>query len=79
MAVNFCPNREQMLKEIEQCVVLGKLDVLQCFCNSCVYKILGESALLTQCVKCRVQQGITKISNARKWTAVPDHEFLGVC
>ncbi len=79
MAVNFCPNREQMIKEIEQCVVLGKLDVLQCFCNSCVYKVLGESALLTQCLKCRVQQGITKISNARKWRVVPDREFQGVC
>lgn len=81
MAVNFFPNREQMIKEIEQCVVLGKLDVLQCFCNSCVYKALGcESALMTQCLKCRVQQGITRISIAtKKWKAVQDHEFLGVC
>jgi hypothetical protein len=79
MAVNFSPNRDQMIKEIEQCVVLGKLEMLQCLCNSCMYKVLGESVLLPQCLKCGVHHGIAKIAKAAKWTAVPDHEFLGVC
>lgn len=79
MADNFCPNRDQMLKEIAQCVTSGKLDVLLSFCNCCVYKIFDESTLVSQCLKCSVQQGITKISNRRKWTAAPDYEFLGVC
>ncbi|HEY6012147.1 MAG TPA: hypothetical protein VIX18_11825 [Nitrospirota bacterium] len=69
-----------MIKEIEQCVALGKLDVLQCFCNSCAHKFLGESVLVTQCLKCRVQQGITRISNGLRWkSSTPDREFLAGC
>ena len=81
MAVNFRPNSDEMIKEIEQCIVLGKLDVLQCFCNSCVHKVLGcEGTPVSECLKCRVRQGIRRISNiAKKWTSVADHEFLGVC
>ena len=78
--INFYPNRLQMLQEIERCTASGNLDTLLSYCNSCAYKVLSETTLVSQCLKCRIQQGITKISNAKKkWTATPDHEFLGVC
>ena len=79
MAVNFCPNREQMIKEVERCVASAKLDVLLTFCKSCVYNIFVESKLVAQCLKCSIQQGMMKISNAKKLTTEPDTEFLGVC
>jgi len=77
--INFYPNRIQMLQEIERCTSSSNLETLLSYCNSCAYKVLSESTLVSQCLKCRIQQGITKISNAKKWTATPDHEFLGVC
>lgn len=77
--VNFCPNKEQMGKEIEQCVASSRLDVLMSLCTCCVNKIVDESALLSQCLKCSVQHGIEKISKKRTWTEMPDLEFLGVC
>jgi hypothetical protein len=79
MDFNFCPNRGHMLKETEQWTVSGTLDVLLSFCNSCVHKVLGESILMTQCLKCRVKQGIMKISNAGNCTQAADHESPGGC
>lgn len=79
MTVNFCPNREQMLKEIAECIASGKLEVLTSLCTCCVYKIFDESTLVSQCMRCGVQQGIAKISRRNKWTATPDMEYLGVC
>ncbi len=79
MPVNFCPNREQMVKEVEECIESSKLDVLMSLCTCCVYKIFDESTLVSQCMRCSVQQGISKISGKNKWTASPDMEFLGVC
>lgn len=77
--VNFCPNKEQMVKEIEQFVASRRLDVLVSLCTCCVNKIFDESTLVTQCLKCSVQQGIAKISKKMTWTEIPDSEFLGVC
>ncbi len=79
MDFNFCPNRGHLLKETEQWTVSGTLDVLLNFCNSCVHKVLGESILMTQCLKCRVKQGIIKISDSGNCTAAPDHDLPGEC
>lgn len=79
MSVNFFPNREQMLKEIEGCVASSKLDVLLGLCTCCVYKSYDEGPLVSQCLKCSVQQGIMKISNKKKLADAPDLEFLRVC
>jgi len=79
MAVNFFPHREQMLKEIEGCVASSKLDVLMGLCTCCVYKSYDEGPLVSQCLKCSVQQGIMKISNKIRMADPPDLEFLRVC
>jgi hypothetical protein len=79
MSVNFFPNREQMLKEIEGCVASSKLDVLLGLCTCCVYKSYDEGPLVSQCLKCSVQQGIMKISNTMKLADALDLELLRVC
>jgi len=80
MTVNFYPNREKMVKEIEQYAASGMLEVLQSLCKCCVYKILDESTLVTECHRCRVQQGISEIVNKSRWLqGAADLDFLGVC
>jgi hypothetical protein len=79
MSINFCPNRERMLAEVETYVQNNSLEVLKSFCACCAYVVFLESTLVSECMKCRIHQGITKIANAKKWTAIPDLEFLGVC
>ncbi len=78
MSVNFFPNREQMLKEIEGCVVSSKLDVLLGLWTCCLYKSYDEGPLVSQCLKCSVKKGIMKISNKMKLADARDLEFLGV-
>ncbi len=79
MTVNFCPNREQMVKEVAECIESSRLDVLLSLCTCCVYKIFDENTLVSQCLRCSVQHGIAKISGKKKWIPSPDLEFLGVC
>lgn len=80
MAVNFYPHREKMIKEVEQYAASGMLEVLQSLCKCCVYKILDESTLVSECHKCSVQQGITELKNKGRWIpGAADLEFLGVC
>lgn len=78
MSVNFFPNREQMLKEIEGCVASSKLDVLLGLCTCCLYRSHDEGPLVSQCLKCSVQQGIMKISNTMKMADALDLEVLRV-
>jgi hypothetical protein len=81
MSVNFYPNREKMIKEVEQCAASGMLEVLQSLCKCCVYKILDESILVSECHRCRVRQGISEIeTKGITWTqGTADLDFLGVC
>ncbi len=79
MTINFYPNREQLSKEIDQCVASQKREVLLSFCRCCVYNIFDESTIVTECFKCGIQHGILKMTNALKETDAPDMEFLGVC
>jgi len=79
MAINFCPNRDQMAKEIEQCAAASKLEVLVSFCKCCVYQVFDTSTLVSECRMCGIQKGIRKIAQANTWTEAPDLEFLGVC
>lgn len=79
MAINFYPNRERLSKEIDECVVSRKREVLMSFCRCCIYNIFDESTIVTECFKCGIQHGIVKLSNALKRTDAPDLEFLGVC
>lgn len=78
MGINFFPLREQMLKEIERCISLSKLDTLLSFCNSCIYK-LYESAITPECRSCHMHQGATKILKKARRTPVEGEELLGVC
>jgi hypothetical protein len=79
MTVNFCPNREQLVKEVEQCIAASKLDVLVSLCTCCVYTIFDETTLVGQCLKCSIQQGIAKLSQRGPLPDEADLEFLGVC
>ncbi len=78
MSVNFFPNRERMLKEIERCIASSKLDMLLDLCSCCVYNSYDEGPLVSQCLKCSVQQGIMKISDKRTTSDAPHLEFLRV-
>ena len=60
MAINFYMNREQLTKEIEQWVKSSNLDVMLSFCRCCINSIYEESTLVTECLKCSIQQVITK-------------------
>ncbi len=79
MAINFYMNREQLTKEIEQWVKSSNLDVMLSFCRCCINSIYEESTLVTECLKCSIQQGIAQMTNNRKRNETPDLEFLGVC
>ncbi len=79
MDIHFLPNREQLTQEIEQCVETGKRDILLGFCRCCAYHIFEESTLVTECLKCSVQRGITRLSLRGKNKGVRDLEFMGVC
>ncbi len=78
MNINFLPLREQMVKEIERCISLSKLDTLLSFCNSCIYK-LYESAITPECRACHVHQGAAKLQKKTIRMPVEDEELLGVC
>ena len=83
MSVNFYLNREQMSKEVEQCIALNRLETLMSFCNSCVLKIF-ENRLIPECHECKVGRGIKTVSKKRKVrnvesVEVEDGELLGVC
>jgi hypothetical protein len=79
MAINFYPNREQLSKEIDQCVASRNREVLLSFCRCCIYNIFEESTIVTECFKCGIQHGLSKISNVLTGTDTPDIELLGVC
>ena len=80
MAMNIFPNREKMVKEVELCTASGMLEVLQSLCKCCVYKILDESTLVSECHKCRVRQGISEIADKGRWVqGAADLDLLGVC
>ncbi len=79
MAINFYPNREQLSKEIDQCVASRNREMLLIFCRCCIYNIFEESTIVTECIKCGIQSGILKMSSALTGTDATDIEFLGVC
>lgn len=60
MSINFSLSRERMLKEVEQCVALNRLDNLMSFCNSC--SLDYECRPIPECRKCRVWQAIRRVS-----------------
>lgn len=49
---------------IQQYVVAGRLDVLQRYCESCLYKLFDERILVSECGQCGIQAGIEKILNS---------------
>jgi hypothetical protein len=80
MSISFFPSRERMYKEIEQWIVLGKLDTLLSLCNCCVFKLHQESLAL-ECRACLVRKGIARIAreNHREYYCIEGEELLGVC
>ncbi|HUJ18956.1 MAG TPA: hypothetical protein VL197_13310 [Nitrospirota bacterium] len=78
MSINFFPLREQMLKEIERCISLAKLDTLTSFCNSCLFK-LYESAVALECHTCQVHQRAKNIMQEARREPVDDEDMLGFC
>ncbi len=79
MAINFYLDREQLASEIEKWIASSNLDVMLGLCRCCVNNFYKESTLVTECIKCSIQQGIKKMSDKSEWTEILDVEFLGVC
>jgi len=78
MSINFYPFREQLAKEVEQCIALGKLDTLLSFCNSCVFKMF-EKRIEPECQTCMIKHGIARAIQEKKAAYSDDKEVLGVC
>ena len=78
MSLAFFPNRESMMKEIQQLVALRKLEMLQSLCNCCTYKQFGYT-LSRDCRSCNVQAGIRKLVLEEKRNPAEGDELLGVC
>jgi len=61
MGLNFIPSREQMSKEIDQCVERHRPEMLFSFCNCCIARSTG--ALFSQeCRSCNVRKAIYTLS-----------------
>lgn len=56
MNLNFAPKREELHREIEQCVQLNKLDTLNSLCNGCLNRMI-EPSLRSSCHTCTIQAG----------------------
>jgi hypothetical protein len=78
MNLSFLPNRETMLKEIEQWIILRKLDTLLGVCNCCMYKVF-DFILTQECRTCTVRSGILRIVEEKRREARSEDKFLGVC
>ena len=78
MSLAFFPNRESIMKEIQQWVALRKLEMLQSLCNCCTYKQFGYT-LSRDCRSCNVQAGIRKLVREEKRNPAEGDELLGVC
>ncbi len=80
MSVHFSRLREQMLKEIDRCVSLCRLDKLLSFCNSCIFRPHASMAASeSKCSVCPVHRGMNKIMKGDRRTTVKEDELLGVC
>ena len=78
MSLAFFPNRESMMKEIQQWVALRKLEMLQSLCNCCTYKQFGYT-LSRDCRSCNVQARIRKLVREEKRNPAEGDELHGVC
>ena len=76
MSMSFFPSRENMMKEVDQWIVLQKLEMLTGLCNCCMYKVLASGR---ECRACRVGLGIRRIVDLRRREPVEGEELLGVC
>ncbi|MDA8101232.1 MAG: hypothetical protein M0042_16555 [Nitrospiraceae bacterium] len=76
MSISFFPSRDNMIKEIEQWIVLNKLEMLMSLCNCCSYKVFD---LAYECQNCRVKTGIRKIATVKARERVEGEELLGLC
>jgi hypothetical protein len=76
MSMSFLPSRDNMIKEIDQWIVLQKLDMLVGLCNCCMYKVFAADH---ECRSCRVKSGIRRIVRSQRREPVEGEELLGVC
>lgn len=77
MSVNFNLSREQMSKEIDQCIALNRMDTLLSLCNSCVSSML-ERRFEYECQNCKIRFGINKILSKKKTQEFEEEEFIGI-
>ena len=77
MSLAFFPSRENMMKEVQQWIVLRKLDMLQSLCNCCVYKTF-DCTMSRDCRSCNVRAGIHTLVDDER-TAVECDELLNIC
>jgi hypothetical protein len=82
MSISFFPSRSNLTKEVDQWIVLKRVDMLMSLCNCCLYKMFDTA---NECRACRVRSGISRIVarcsreplEARE--RVEGEELLGVC
>lgn len=60
MNLNFAPKREDLDREVENCVNLSKLDTLDSFCNGCMNRRI-EPSTRSSCMTCTIQAGKERI------------------
>jgi len=56
MNLNFAPRREDLEREVENCVSQNRLDTLNSLCNGCLNRI-NTSAVPASCLTCSIQIG----------------------
>lgn len=78
MGLSFLPNRDKMCKQVEQWVVLEKMDTLLSVCECCVFKTY-DFILTQECRTCNVRKGILAIADEKNREARQVAELLQAC
>ncbi len=78
MDLSFFPCRKNMLKVMQQWMVLNRQEVPLGLCNCCAYKVFG-CTMAHQCQSCHVRDGILRLIRKEQGGPVEGEELLGVC
>jgi hypothetical protein len=78
MDLSFLPDRQNMYKEVQQWIMLKKLDMLLGLCNCCTNKVFGQM-MARHCRTCHVRNGIVRLTRRETREPVESEELLGVC
>lgn len=77
MRVNFYPSREQVSKEIDQCIAVRNTDTLLSFCKSCISNML-TLRFNSECQNCKVKDGLNEISRIAKTQRMHESGLINI-